>query len=472
MKRWKPILFLILVLLLTGSACQPTPTPEGVPHSPDTPAGGDQALLETNVASTLTALAPAASPTAAALEPATPEATPAVSPTLANTVTPSLTPAAAPALVAYAKEGVVYLWQEGTTRPLTSPGSAVINVVLSDDGQWLAYTRQVDDLHQELWAVRTDSAARDGNRLMSSTDFAAIDPAALAVLPHQVGWVPGSHTLAFNTYQIFEGPGNVPYDDLHLIDADTLERRTPLLAGEGGDFTFAPDGAQIALSTPTQVDLVNLDGSQRRSAALTFEMVLTFSEYMLYPALVWEADSSAVWAAIPPHDALAEPAQPSTIWRIPADGSPAIQRAEFEVAPLIGFELPISPDTAYVAYLAEIGEQPNTRLELHLLALDGSTDDIILSAPYMDFLSWSPDGRHYAVSVGLEQALYLGEVGGSFAPAPGEPVGVASLDWLGADSFVYVQSGEDGASLIYGSLSDTPQGIDNVSEGFISYSVP
>ncbi len=476
MKRWKPMLLWMLVLLLTGSACQlfdqitnPS-TPEVIPHGtyrPETLVPGSPVVdtltsaipVETQVAATLTALAPTLS-----VEPGTPGAT--------SPAPPSPTLAAAPALVAYAKEGIVYLWQEGTARQLTSPGSAVFNVVLSDDGQWLAYTRQVDELRQELWAVRTDSAARDGNRLMSNTDFAAIDPAALAVLPHQVGWVPGTHTLAFNTYQIFEGPGNVPYDDLHLINADTFERRTPLLAGEGGDFYFAPDGAQIALSTPTRVDLVNIDGSNRRSAVLTFEMVLTFSEYMLYPMLVWEADSSAVWAAIPPHDAMALPAQPSTIWRVPADGSPAVKTSEFNAVPLIGFELPISPDTQRVAYLAEIGEQPDTRLELHLLALDGSTDEIIHSAPFMDFLSWSPDGRHYAVSVGVDQALYLGEVGGSFAPAPDAQVGVASLDWLDEDRFVYVQTSDSGATLFSGSLSAAPQGIDRVSEGFMAFSVP
>jgi len=476
MKHWKPILLWMLVLLLTGSACQlfdqitnPS-TPEVIPHStyrPETLVPGSPVVetltsaipLETQLAATLTALAPTLS-----AEPGTPGAT--------SPAPPTPTSAAALMLVAYAKEGVVYLWQDGTARPLTSPGSAVFDVVLSDDGQWLAYTRQVDDLRQELWAVRTDSTARDGNRLMSSADFAAIDPAALAVLPHQVGWVPGTHTLAFNTYQIFEGPGNIPYDDLHLINADTFERRTPFLAGEGGDFYFAPDGAQVAFSTPTRVDISNLDGSNRRSAALTFEMVLTFSEYMLYPSLVWEADSSAVWAAIPPHDAMAVPVQPSSVWRIPADGSPAIQTAEFEVAPLIGFELPISADTQRVAYLAEIGEQPTAQLELHLLALDGSTDEIIHSAPYMDFLSWSPDGRHYAVSVGLEQALYLGEVGGSFAPAPGAPVGVSSLDWLDMQRFVYVQTGDSGSTLFSGSLSAAPQGIDRVSEGFITFSVP
>ena len=471
MKRWINLIPLAPILLL-GSACQPTATPEAVPHNPGTPALEDQAVLETKVAATLTALAPAASPTAAMPEPATATATPAISPTPESGIAPSPTDAVRPAQVVYAKEDVVYLWQDGTARSLTNPGSAVFDVILSDDGQWLAYTRQVDDLRQEIWAVRTDSAAKDGTLLVSNADFAAIDPTALAVLPYKIDWVPGSHILAFNTHQVFEGPGVAPYDDLHLINVDTFERRTPFLAGEGGDFYFSPDGMQVALSTPTQVDLANLDGSNRRNAVLTFEMVLTFSEYMLYPELAWAPDSSAVWAAIPPHDALAQPAQPSTLWSIPADGSPATRLAEFYTAPILGFDLPISAQAGRVAYMAEIGEQPNAQIELHLLGLDGSADETIHTAAYIRFLGWSPGGQRYAASVGNSQAFYLGEVGGSFVPAPGAPAGVSSLKWLDEERYIYVQTSDSGATLFSGSLSAAPLAIDQVNEGFISYSVP
>lgn len=471
MKHWKPVVLILLVLLLASSACKPaapigdTATPETVAHGTNAP--GDQALLETKVAATLTALAPVLPPRGEAPTQAAPEATRVADPT-AVVVTP--TEASPAVMVAYAKDGVVYLWSPGTSRPLSSPGSAVYTVLLSDDGRRVAYTRQVDDLRQEIWVVPTDGM--DGTLVMSSADFAAIDPEALAVLPNQIGWVPGSHILAFNTHQVFDGPGISPYDDLHLIDADSFERRTPFLAGEGGDFYFSPDGAQVAFSTPTRVDLVNLDGSNRRSAALSFEMVLTFSEYMLYPLLVWAADSSSVWAAIPPHDAMAVPAQPTAVWSIPADGSPAVKSSEFNVAPLLGFELPISPDTQRVAYLAEIGAAPDTQLELHLRSLDGSTDEPAQAAPFMDFLSWSPDGRHYAVNVGNEQALYLGAVDGSFAPAPGAPLGVNSLEWLDGKQYVYVQTGANGSSLIFGSTQAAPQVIDSVGEGVIAFSVP
>ncbi|HWQ82948.1 MAG TPA: hypothetical protein VN363_00185, partial [Anaerolineales bacterium] len=228
MKRWKsiPVLF---CLLLLSSACLPSATPEVNPRGPGTPTLSDEAVLGTKVAATLTAILPASSPVADTPQPGTPEATspPAASPTSLQPTKAQPTLTTPVAMAAYAREGVVYLWTEGTIRPLTSTGTEVFTVILSDDGRWVAYTRQVDDLRQEIWAVQT--GGMDGERLMSSADFAAIDPAALAVLPNQIGWVPGSHTLAFNTHQVFEGPGVSPYDDLHLIDVDTFERRTPFL---------------------------------------------------------------------------------------------------------------------------------------------------------------------------------------------------------------------------------------------------
>ncbi|HWQ84877.1 MAG TPA: hypothetical protein VN363_09930, partial [Anaerolineales bacterium] len=222
---------------------------------------------------------------------------------------------------------------------------------------------------------------------------------------------------------------------------------------------------------PTQIDLVNLDGSNRRPAVLTFEMVLTYSEYMISPPVTWAADSSMVWAAIPPHDALGAPPQITTVWQIPVEGSPAVKTAEFQAAPLVGFELPVSPDTQHLVYLAETGEQPDIQYELHLAALDGSSNQILHTAPFMDFLSWSPDGQRFAVSVGNEQALYLGEAAGSFAPAPGSPAGVSDLDWMDEAQFVYVQTGAGGASLVHGAVTGTPQVMDSLNGGFIPYSV-
>jgi hypothetical protein len=54
--------------------------------------------------------------------------------------------------------------------------------------------------------------------------------------------VPGSHKLAFNTQQTFEGPGLFLFDDLHLVDADALTLTTLLPAGRAAISLFPMAG--------------------------------------------------------------------------------------------------------------------------------------------------------------------------------------------------------------------------------------
>ena len=80
--------------------------------------------------------------------------------------------------------------------------------------------------------------------------------------PAQLGWVPGGTTAVFTTYHYFDGPGFDPGDDLRLVDGATGAVTTLLEPGEGGGMYFySPDGAQIALVTPNQIDLINSDGN-------------------------------------------------------------------------------------------------------------------------------------------------------------------------------------------------------------------
>ncbi|MCX8114016.1 MAG: translesion DNA synthesis-associated protein ImuA, partial [Burkholderiaceae bacterium] len=60
----------------------------------------------------------------------------------------------------------------------------------------------------------------------------------------------GTRSLAFNTQQVFDGPGLSLLDDLHLVDADSGTITNLFLAGWGGEFVYSPDGGQIAISRP------------------------------------------------------------------------------------------------------------------------------------------------------------------------------------------------------------------------------
>ena len=118
----------------------------------------------------------------------------------------------------------VWLWTEGETgaMPLTKDGG-VSDVRISDDGEIVAFTRG-----DGLWMVRSDST--EERHLVRAEDFAAMEhrePSEFEVVLNRFDWLPGTHILAFNT-RLRTEIGLVLNDDLHLINADTLERKALL----------------------------------------------------------------------------------------------------------------------------------------------------------------------------------------------------------------------------------------------------
>jgi hypothetical protein len=156
------------------------------------------------------------------------------------------------------------------------------------------------------------------------------------VSPHQIAWIPGTHELAFNTRQSFM-VGYLLNDNLRRVNADTgeglsqgegltqSELLTLLPSRQGGMFTYSPNGSRIAIATRNKLFLVDADASNRSQDLLSFEEVLTSSEYRFYPQPIWTGDSASLLVSIPPRDPLAARDQLITIWRVPTNDSAAVQ---------------------------------------------------------------------------------------------------------------------------------------------------
>jgi hypothetical protein len=411
--------------------------------------------VATQVAATLTALAPAETglpATGAATEPA-----PATAPATSAETTAPVTPEPAPALkVAYIKDGNVHLWTEGSSAPLTTAGQAV-SVQISSDGAVIAFTRQIDDLHAELWAVNADGS--NERQLVSAAQLSEMDPGALAVVPFRFAWVPNTHVLAYNTRQVFEGPGLSIYNDLRQVDADSLAQSTLLAPGLGGEFYYSPDGSQIALVTPTTISLINADGSNRRDGILTYERVLTYSEFEFYAAPRWALDGSALRVGIPPPDQLSAPG-PTTIYHIPVDGSPAAVLGTFVAAPLINYTIPFSPDLSRLAYLAEVGDGTTSVRAMHLANADASGDTVFHTMPLIEFADWAPDSTRFAFFQGESRELQTGQFGVPFSPAAGSLTGGYNLRWVDNNRYLLLRAAESATELLLGRLEGPPVVID------------
>jgi hypothetical protein len=208
--------------------------------------------------------------------------------------------------------------------------------------------------------IRFDGSGE--RELVSSDQFLTLknNVNAISAEPYIFSWVPNSHTLAFNTSPIFDGPGMMINNDLHLVDADSGVLTTLLTAGNGGVFYYSPDGTQIALVHPENISLINADGSNRRNNALVYDPILTYSEFQYYAEPQWAPDSSFLRVAIPPQDTLGNSTEPTTIWHIPTDGSSAGVAGHVFTSALSS--VTFSPDLAWIAYLDYFSDRSDTAL--------------------------------------------------------------------------------------------------------------
>ncbi len=347
--------------------------------------------------------------------------------------------------------GNLFSWtQADGIRPLLASGD-ILGARLSDDGQWAAFTRSNDYLHFSLWVIGFDGS---GERQLLTEDqlFALKNNAdAVGVEPFIFSWVPGSHTIAFNTSPKFEGPGLLVNDDLHLVNADTGAFSTLLTPGNGGVFYFSPDGSQIALVTPENISLINADGSNRRSNVLVYDPVLTYSEYQYYAAPQWSADGTFLRVAIPPQASLDNPGDMTTLWHIPTDGSSAGVAGHVLTAPLSAVTL--SPDLSWIAYESYFADGSDNRRNLHINTVTG-TSDVIYTTGEVNLNTWAPDSVHFVYTDrASNQSKYADKDGGEGLLIPSGSV--MNIHFADAYTYIYLKDGGGQWEIYHGNLDGT-----------------
>jgi hypothetical protein len=409
--------------------------------------------MATQVASTLTAMAPVAHSVTE-------------SPPASFAPEPTVAPPPAPLVlrIAYTSAGNVWL-AEGDAPPvqLTTSGSAE-QVRISSDGQRIVFSRRPSaDGPVELRAVNRDGSGE--TVLAASGVWNGLYPTD-GVLFNDVelfDFIPGTHQLLLNTRGVPEGPGLMRYDDLLRLDAESGALTTLRAPEAGGGFLVSPDGTKLAIIQHERISLAHIDGTPIRSDAITFPSVITYSEYLYHPVGQWTADSSAVGFAIPSADPLAADAG-GTIWRLPADGGPAVT-----IATIAGdffftqFDVPaLSPDLAWVAFQRGT-TAPNIR-NLIVARADG-TGETIVAAGQPSWAGWSPDSSHFVFGLDDPMNLQLGAPG--TAPAP--LVNGTRFRWVDATTFVYT-SGHAGAwMLMRGSVGAPAVAIASPAGDFVDY---
>ncbi|MCW5873821.1 MAG: PD40 domain-containing protein [Anaerolineales bacterium] len=392
--------------------------------------------------------------------------------------------------VAYVKDGNVWLWLQGGMRTQLTALGDVLDLAISQDGCRIAYTRNVPNPRynpaaefpapeslSELWVVSSDGT---NNRALADTATLAAIPVPSAsdiVSIFRFQFQPGTHTLAYNTQLLHPGVGLTLRNDLSLVNVDSgvIE---PLLGEEqaGGQFVFSPDGQQLAFSTPTNVHVIDTDGSHLRRDLITFPMVVTYSEYLYSPPLTWAQDGSSLMVAVPPPDALAGGTPETTLWWIPLDGTPAFAAGSIQAAFFILGEVAFSPDAGRIAYLRPLGDAASGENQLVVALSNGSNESPAIEAEQIRFLAWSPDNSRYLYTYQDGTArLALASAADSSTSPVALPAGfmpfAVQASWVDAGRFLVLEQGGGGArlSLMVAGAGGAGEVIDTFDTPFVSF---
>jgi hypothetical protein len=372
---------------------------------------------------------PSDTPDLAGATPGTTDGSPVETPVSTESILPP--PPRVPVLqVAYGKGGNLWLWTEtGSSVQLTSSGSDTTPRI-SPDGQQIAFLRG-----EELWAINSD-----GSNLRPMVNNAyltsLVPPATGRGVIHWFSWQPFSHNIYFGTSSAGEAY-TVPVYDLHMVAADGgTAPSIKKTADMGGMATFSPDGTKLTLAQPTRILLMNTDGSNYH-AAITYDVVQTYSEWNYIPEVVWFSDSSEFRTVIPASDPLGDPLAGTTFWSVPVSGSP-MDMAGFISVPAFQGAPRISPDGLNVAYLSPSGDNS----ELHLNGF--YIGDVLYSsypANQWDLVGWAPDSNGFVYWTDDTRNLWFGHTGSAAVRLTDTPH-AEGLRWIDLTRILFASDSE------------------------------
>jgi Tol biopolymer transport system component len=277
------------------------------------------------------------------------------------------------------------LWTEGEGSRQLANATNVEQVRISDDGQVIAYTSRYSHGGYEIFAVNADGTHQ---QVLVGWDYLQdFQPINSEVF---FDFVPGSHALYFVTDQ----------NDLHRVSTDGGAPSLVFGAGQGGRFTFSPDGQWMTLYHPREMVLAHSNGS---AAHVVYQWD---PDSCADPQLTWSPDSAGFRMLIP----ISPQSSPNSmeVWYFPIKGDPAKQMS---YAGHCGAHL--SPDGRTAVYLNERHEP----IDVHVVAQNGqdTTYNSYSSKSYfnLQFMGWAPDSKHFLLNLspGRLEVPYLCAVG-------------------------------------------------------------
>lgn len=342
----------------------------------------------------------------------------------------------------------------------------VERVRISADGMRIAFTRRsAAEENSELYAINPDGSGE--THLLSKEVLNSLYPSPAGTEGFDIGQMafrPGTHTLFFNTLEVFEELGYRKTDDLFMINLDSGELSAILPAAAGGDFVFSPNGNKIAIIRPDSIGVINGDGSDYLPEIFTYSPVITYSEFQYYAQPVWSQDSSVMGVALPSDDPLAEDAF-GEVWQIPVDGDRPVSLGKLDgdfYFTQVFSHSSLSPQLDRVAF-TRATDAPNQR-NLYIANADGS-EEILFDKGAINWDGWAPDSMHFVYSVDDPTNLIVAADRG----APLLDLAGTDLHWISKNEYILLSGGPGNWRMVLGQIDGSREVISNPTGDFVDY---
>jgi dipeptidyl aminopeptidase/acylaminoacyl peptidase len=311
-------------------------------------------------------------------------------------------------LVVYEKSGNLWARTGSGISQITSGGTDS-HPRLSADGKLVAFQRGT-----ELWVV--EASGQNPRKLYGEA----------GVVPLQFEFAPSSHNVYFTS----AASDGAPRFDLNLVEADVNAIRPLLPAGQGGQFTFLPDGSQLALVQPDKIIVTRPDGTGAQVVHQFPPVKGPKGDYL--PQIAWMENGYGFKTVIPGSDGA-----PARFMFIMAAGGQPAQLAQFSAAPPSVSDTYLAPDGSKLIYLKEQGGN----LELHVI--DASTADktyFAYAREKFGLLGWTPDSKNILFWIDDPRSAWM-SAGDTQSPLSDVSY-AANVTWVDATTYLFLNESE------------------------------
>jgi dipeptidyl aminopeptidase/acylaminoacyl peptidase len=367
--------------------------------------------------------------------------------------------------IAYLKNGDVWFW-EGGYKPfqLTFFGD-VTKLAISDDGSQIAFARELDYSHHELWVTNTDGSGQQLLINWGQFQELAYSDEYLTAAPFHLDWLPDKDIIAFTTISLFDGPGSHRPDDLYLVNVGSGALTSLLESGKGGDFYFSNDGNKIGLAQPDAIMAVNIDGSEWIEL-ISFPKVFLLNERYYYPELVWSKDNGGIFAVIGSQDDQEIYNTDSTAWYLRLDPTEYAPPFSFTSVPISSGKAHFSPDGQRLAYLLSDSASDPPGFVILKISPRFAVEGVEYDRGRIFFSAWSPDSHQFIYH--KDDQPYLGEVDSQPSSLPIKDM-LWYVQFVDTSSFLYQLRGIDREELWLGFVDGGQVLIDSGSDDPMRY---